>query len=220
MTAARNGILAAVRAGLGVGRSDQGAIAAEADALLASPELIRPHLPDTSLVELFAERAAAAKLGTTLERVASLSALPGAVRRYLAGHGLPSAIALQPAAELKDLDWQGIEVRTAIAPDEAVCVGLARWGIAETGSIVVHSGPDTPILLGFLPLHHIVAVRAGSIVAHLEDYAALAARAGPAPRNVNLITGASGTTDIEGSYVRGAHGPGFVHVVLVEAPPT
>ena len=30
-----------------------------------------------------------------------------------------------------------------------------------------------------------------------------------------LITGPSGTTDIEGSYVRGAHGPGFVHVILV-----
>ena len=65
-----------------------------------------------------------------------------------------------------------------------------------------------------------MAVRAGSIVAHLEDYAALAARAGLPPRNVNLITGASGTTDIEGSYVRGAHGPGFLHVVLVEEPLT
>jgi L-lactate dehydrogenase complex protein LldG len=129
-------------------------------------------------------------------------------------------VALQPAAELMGLDWRGIEIRTAIAPDEAVGVGLARWRIAETGSLVVHSGPDTPVLLGFLPLHHVVAVRAGSIVAYLEDYAGLAARAGPAPRNDNLITGASGTTDIEGSYVRGAHGPGFLHVVLVEEPPT
>lgn len=221
MTAARESILAAVRAGLGsVGRREPGAIAAEAASLLASPELIRPHLPDTSLVALFAERAAAPKLGTTLERVASLGELAGAVRRYLAAHGLPPAVALQPTAELDGLDWQGIEVHTAIAPDEAVGVGLARWGIAETGSLVVHSGPDTPILLGFLPLHHVVAVRAGSIVAHLEDYAAAAARAGPAPRNVNLITGASGTTDIEGSYVRGAHGPGFLHVVLVEEPLT
>ena len=32
---------------------------------------------------------------------------------------------------------------------------------------------------------------------------------------IHLITGASGTTDIEGSYVRGAHGPGFLHVVVV-----
>jgi len=42
-----------------------------------------------------------------------------------------------------------------------------------------------------------------------------AARAGVPPRNLNLITGASGTTDIEGSYVRGAHGPLFLHVILV-----
>ncbi len=217
--AARESILAAVRAGLDGGRHDPGVITAEAASLLASPELIRPRLPNTSLVELFAERAAAPKLGTPLERVESLSELPQAVRRYLAAHGLPSTLALPPAAELKGLDWQGIEVSTAIAPDEAVGVGLARWGIAETGSLVVHSGPDTPILLAFLPLHHIVAVRADSIVAHLEDYAALAARAGPAPRNAILITGASGTTDIEGSYVRGAHGPGFLHVVLFEDLP-
>lgn len=214
--AGRESILAAVRAGLGGGRREPAAIAAEAASLLASPELIRPRLPDASLVELFAERAAAPHLGTTLERVARLSELPDAVQRYLASHGLPATVALQPAAELAALDWQGIEVRTAIAPDEAVGVGLARWGIAETGSLVIHSGPDTPILLGFLPLHHIVAVRAGSIVAYLEDYAAMAERSGPAPRNVNLITGASGTTDIEGSYVRGAHGPGFLHVVLAE----
>ena len=220
MTVARESILAAVRSGLGGGQREPGAIAAEAASLLASPELIRPRLPDMSLIELFAERAAAPKLGTTLERVGGLSELPAAVRRYLAAHGLPSAVALQPAAEFRDLDWRGVEVRTAIAPDEAVGVGLARWGIAETGSLVLHSGPDTPVLLGFLPLHHVVAVRAGSIVAHLEDYAALAARAGPVPRNVNLITGASGTTDIEGSYVRGAHGPGFLHVVLIEEPLT
>ena len=92
-------------------------------------------------------------------------------------------------------------------------VGLARWGIAESGSLVFHSGPDNPVLLAFLPLHHIVALPASTILPHLEDYAALAS---PAPRNANLITGASGTTDIEGSYVRGAHGPGFLHVVIVE----
>ena len=85
--------------------------------------------------------------------------------------------------------------------------------IAESGSLVFHSGPDTPVLLAFLPLHHVVALRAATILPHLEDYAALAS---PAPRNANLITGASGTTDIEGSYVRGAHGPGFLHVVIVE----
>ena len=63
-----------------------------------------------------------------------------------------------------------------------------------------------------LALHHLVALRAADVLPHLEDYAAVA---GPAPRNLNLITGASGTTDIEGSLVLGAHGPRFLHVVIV-----
>jgi len=52
------------------------------------------------------------------------------------------------------------------------------------------------------------------LAAHLEDYARLL-DGGSQPRNAILITGPSGTTDIEGSYVRGAHGPGFVHVIIV-----
>jgi L-lactate dehydrogenase complex protein LldG len=32
----------------------------------------------------------------------------------------------------------------------------------------------------------------------------------------NLITGASGPADVEGSYVRGTHGPRHLHIVLVE----
>ena len=48
-----------------------------------------------------------------------------------------------------------------------------------------------------------------------EDYAALVAGQ-PMPRNVNLITGASGTTDIEGSLVLGAHGPRYLHVLVVQ----
>ena len=76
---------------------------------------------------------------------------------------------------------------------------------------------STTFLLAFLPLHHIVVLRADRILAYLEDYAAVIAGGDGPPRNAIMITGPSGTTDIEGSYVRGAHGPGFVHVILVGA---
>lgn len=212
---ARDTILAAIRAGLGGRRQDPTTIAAEAAALLESPGLIRPQLPTTNLVDLFAERVTSPKVSATLDRLTDLADLPHAVERYLVAQDLPPAVAVQPHPELLALNWGNVAIRNALPDDGGVAVGLARWGIAETGSLVFHAGPDTPILYNFLPLYHIVAVKAESIVAHLEDYAAAAASAGPPPRNVNLITGISGTTDIEGSYVRGAHGPRFLHVVLI-----
>ena len=53
------------------------------------------------------------------------------------------------------------------------------------------------------------------IVADLYDFfgASLADRL---PANVNLITGPSKTADIEGILVTGMHGPGRLHVVVVE----
>ena len=82
---------------------------------------------------------------------------------------------------------------------------------------VKQAGADTPILANFLPLHHLVMVRADTILPFLDDYAAATAGQRP-PRNVNIVTGASGTTDIEGSLVLGAHGPRFLHVVIVGTP--
>jgi len=214
VTQTRERILEAVRAGLGARPLQPQEIAAEAAALLTEPDLIRPQLGQRDLVEVFAEHFISQKLGGTLETIPDLDALPDAVRRYLSAQGVPPAVALQPAAELLGLNWDGIETRRTMAKNEAVGVGLARWGIAETGSLVFHSGPDTPILFNFLPLHHVVALRASTILPHLEDYAGAAARTS-APRNAGLVTGASGTTDIEGSYVRGAHGPRFLHVIVI-----
>jgi L-lactate dehydrogenase complex protein LldG len=214
VTQTRERILEAVRAGLGARPLQPQEIAAEAAALLTEPDLIRPQLGQRDLVEVFAEHFISQKLGGTLETILDLESLPDAVRRYLSAQGVPPAIALQPAAELLGLNWDGIETRWTMAKDEAVGVGFARWGIAETGSLVFHSGPDTPILFNFLPLHHVVALRASTILPHLEDYAEVAARTS-APRNAGLVTGASGTTDIEGSYVRGAHGPRFLHVIVI-----
>ena len=121
-------------------------------------------------------------------------------------------IAVSGDARLDGLTQAGIETHPGTAPDEAAAISVARWGIAETGSVVIHSAPDQPILNAMLPRHWLVAVEETRILPFLDDYAALAK---PAPRNAVLITGSSGTTDIEGYFVRGAHGPGFVHVLLI-----
>ena len=94
--------------------------------------------------------------------------------------------------------------------------------IAETGTLMLVSGADTPTTLNFLPDTHIVVLRAGQVVAGYEDgWDLVRARAGgdPAswPRTVNLITGPSRTGDIEQRIQLGAHGPRRLHVVLVES---
>ncbi|HRP23030.1 LUD domain-containing protein [Thauera sp.] len=211
---AREAILNAVRGALGPRTPDPAALRREADALLEELPAIRPGLLADDLVEAFIARLLTPKVAATAERIADAAELPAAVARYLEARALPAAIALQPAAVLQALDWSGFELHDRVAPDETLAVGFARWGIAETGSLVFHSDAETPILANFLPLHHLVMVRADKVLAYLDDYAAAIAGA-RLPRNVNIITGASGTTDIEGSLVLGAHGPRYLHVVIV-----
>ena len=143
---AREAVLGALRSALGRSRPDPAAVAAEARALLADPDAVRPALPVADPVEAFAARVVSPKVGATLDRVGTLANLPGAVRRYLDGHGLPPLLALQPDPALQDLDWTGFTLRGAALPDEAAAFGMARWGVAETGSLVFHSGPDTAVL--------------------------------------------------------------------------
>lgn len=210
---ARAEIFASIRKSL-PSPADQSQIAAELAALRARVAPTRPDRVNGAAAEVFLARVQSAGVAASAERIAGLDELPGAVARYAAAHGLNNEIAVQPDAELLRLDWSGFQTHQGIATDEALAVGLALGGIAETGTLVFHSSPASPTLFAFLPLHHVVAVRADNIWPWLEDYVAAYNRA-PPPRNVNFVTGASGTTDIEGALVKGAHGPGWLHIVLV-----
>jgi L-lactate dehydrogenase complex protein LldG len=217
MSDARGKILQAVRAALPQ-RATDAAIQAKADALCRRAGATRPDRISGSPDTVFIERLNTPGIAATAEHAATLEDFPAAVRGYLAANNLAPSLALQPHPDLLALDWSGFDTHGHIGLDEPVAVGLALGGIAETGSLVFHSNPTSPTLFAFLPLHHIVAVRAERIWPWLEDYAA-ALTTMSSPRNINLVTGASGTTDIEGTLVRGAHGPGWLHVVLIGAQP-
>jgi L-lactate dehydrogenase complex protein LldG len=213
---ARDAIFAAIRKT----RSDSAtpaAIEAEARACSEAMKATLPPLDASDLVALFTARASAEKVGATVERVASLADLPGAVALYAQANGLAGDFSLQPDPRLEQLAWGeasgGLRPGAPIRRDSALAVGLALCGVAETGSLVFYSGPATPTLYEFLPLHHLVALDARSLVARMEDYAGFE-QGRAIPRNVNFITGASGTTDIEGVLARGAHGPGRLHIVI------
>lgn len=219
MTTERDRILADVRAGMSShgAAMDPAAIAAEALGLLAARETIRPALLHADVIEAFIARATSAKVAATADRIPAIEELPDAVARYLASKGLPIEISRLPQPALDSLDWSaaGLDADTPLPTDGGTLVGLARCGIAETGTLVLHSAPDTPILPNFLALTQIFAVEARTILAYLEDYAERErVDASSTPRNACLITGASGTSDIEGAFVRGAHGPRHLHIVV------
>jgi L-lactate dehydrogenase complex protein LldG len=212
---ARRNILARIRAAQG--REPEPSPSereAAADYLARHPSGPRPDMP-ADLTGRFVEEAQ--KMATTVDTVASLSDVPAAAYRYLADHSLP----LQAIAwgTLQDLRWNdaglAVEFRK---PRDGDVVGLTGCfcATAETGSLVLLSGPDTYASAGLLPETHIAIVPASRIVAgHEEAFALIRSERGELPRAVNFISGPSRTGDIEQTIVLGAHGPYRVHVIVV-----
>jgi len=179
---------------------------------------MQPKFDGQSNRERFMEKVTSERLTGTVDAAADMAAAVGCVRNYLMRSNLPLRIAMPPMDTLKTLDWGDIAVHGDIAADEAVSIGLADYAIAETGSVVFTSRPDSPTLYNYLPLHHIILVEADKILRYMEDFWAIVRSDGNVhPRNINFITGTSGTADIEAKNVRGAHGPRFMHVVIIGA---
>ena len=212
---AREEILQRVRAGLGKGDVAARRAAAEAtmQARVRGPQ---PGFAD-DLAERFASKALA--LASSVERVAALREVPAAVARYLAEQGLArEAVA---TGDVKLLDWAAADIeiafRTAVDADK-VGISGCFCAIAETGTLLFLSGPQTPASVSLLPETHIAIVPVARIVATMEDaFALLRAEHGDLPRAVNFISGPSRTGDIEQTIVLGAHGPCRVHLILVAA---
>ncbi len=214
----REDILGRVRAGLHRDATNAAAGRAEMAAALAS----RSHGPkpaiDSSpqaLLERF--RVKSEQQSSSVDVVTAESAVPAAVDRYLTAMKLPKSAVAWPS--LTALDWAaaGLNVEGRGARD-ADLVGITGCfcAVAETGTLMLCSSPDTPAAISLLPETHIAIVRASRILPYMEDAWALARKElGSLPRAVNFISGPSRTGDIEQTIVLGAHGPYRVHLVIV-----
>ena len=171
------------------------------------------------LVDLFATMAT--EVSATLDRVDTLDTVPGVVAEYLAQHNLPARLRVASDPELADIPWAKqptLEVGHGVAEDDDLTSVTGSFaGVAETGTLIVLSGPQRPTTLNFMPDNHIVVLFAHRIVGAYEDAWDLVRGAGPLPRTVNMITGPSRTGDIEQRIQLGAHGPRRLHIVLVGA---
>jgi L-lactate dehydrogenase complex protein LldG len=220
--AARDAILARVRKALGKSGDRAGANTAAKGYMAAHAQGPRPAMP-ADLVGKFIRRAS--DMQSTVERIAGRTEIPGAVARYLDALVLPPALAAQQSRagvcwpELADLDWKSaglaIEPRPTQGHDRIGITGTF-CAIAETGTLVVLSGAETPTATVLLPDTHIAIVRPDRIVSGMEEAFDLVRRErGAMPRAMNMISGPSRTGDIEQTIQLGAHGPFRVHILFV-----
>jgi len=227
----REAILGAIRRGL-----RRGELPADQKAMLLGRMATHPrHLiparsrvPRAAQVALFLANVEK-EFGTTA-RVPDLDAVPGALAAYLSQQNLPSRFAIAPHPDLQAMPWDAhplLERREGRAdPSDQVALTAAFAAVAETGTLMLPSGPRTPTTLNLLAETAVVVLRASNLVgAYEEAWDRLrATNAGDAgggfmPRNVMLVTGPSRSADIEQTLELGAHGPRRVHVILVDDDP-
>ena len=219
---ARTQILSGIRRSLRRGELS-GEARQAVDARLAEPprgpSVARAQLPQAEKVALFCQWAET--LNATVARV-GVADVPGEVTAYLTRNNLPANVAMAPSPLLDGYDWSSqkmLSIRRGRGEgSDQVSVTGAFAGIAETGTVVMASGPDHPVSLNLLPDTHVVVLRESDIVGGYEDaWGRLRARYGKnlMPRTVNTITGPSRTGDIEQAMELGAHGPRRLHILVV-----
>jgi L-lactate dehydrogenase complex protein LldG len=223
--AARDAVLERLR--LALGRRGPGATEARraVGVRLARPEpgLIpsRAELDLEGRIRLFAAQAEAVQ--AIVQRMRRYDDLPDAIERYLRERNLPMRLVMAGDPLFDGLDWRRrmLTVRRGRAEDQdAVGLTVAFAAIAETGTLMLRSGAETPTTLAFLPETSIVVLPAVRVLRAYEDGLRLLRQAsGALPRSVNFITGPSRSGDIEQTLQLGAHGPRRLLVLVVDEPP-
>lgn len=221
---ARDAILKKIRTAHATSGDDAARREAVQTRLAAAPLGVVPargRLDAKARVDLFCTMAE--KLLATVQRVASDRYVPPAVGDYLRDHNLPARLRMGADPRLETMPWadqKAIEVsRGASDGEDMVGVSHAGSGIAETGTVLLTSGPDNPTTINFLTDHHIVVVRAADIEGDFESALAKVRSAtgkGRMPRTVNFISGPSRSGDIEQKLILGAHGPRALHIIVVD----
>ncbi|MBN1006559.1 LutC/YkgG family protein [Amphritea pacifica] len=180
----------------------------------------RAQLPAAEQVELF--KTMATEAVAELIELDRFDQVPSACADWLSSQGIRELICASNS-ELRELDWSPLAQqqidkteRVAQAGDIA-SLTLSFAGIAETGTLMLHSGEQSPTTLNFLPDNHLVVLHRSAIVGVYEEaWKKLREKFGNTmPRTVNMITGPSRSADIEQKLQMGAHGPKKLVILLI-----
>jgi L-lactate dehydrogenase complex protein LldG len=185
------------------------------------PVPARARQPQAALQLLFESELRRA--GASIVWVDGADKVPAAIAAYLAECKLPMSLRMGQDAALARLPWSkiaGLAVeRGAAAASDTAAVSHAAAGVAETGTLVLASGPANPASLAFVPDTHVIVLSAEAIVGSYEEAIQRLRQHFPGssmPRSLNLVSGPSRTGDIGGRIVVGAQGPRRLAVVVVK----
>lgn len=169
-----------------------------------------------SLTDASGEVIRANSFDAALQRLEELLQSLG-VRRVVANNE-PSLNTANLTVRWPDLTWFIVghsegDLRAFCATAD---VGLSSGdaALAETGSILVTSGPGKSRLATLLPPVHLVLIPTSRLTADIFTWTA--ARQEPPPASMTLISGPSKTADIEQTLTVGVHGPKRFIVILYE----
>jgi L-lactate dehydrogenase complex protein LldG len=166
------------------------------------------------LAESFAKKLSAQYADVRL--LDSLRDVPDAIADILRGRNMAAQIHIPPDSDLAGLDLPNVEIKREPPGQFDAAVTFASFAIAETGTLAYASGKGAPASWHFRPVLEIAIVRAGAVVAELEDVLIALKAKGGLPSTLNLVSGPSRTGDIEQTMELGAHGPKALAVLVLK----
>jgi L-lactate utilization protein LutC len=198
------------------------ALGREAGQAIAEPPPVRLRVADVDLESRVCSmlRAVEARAGKTHR-----AATADEARAYVAGVlGARSAVASNAPflRECGIADLAGVETGytdplelRARCADADVGITSADYALADTGSLVMLASPAEARLVSLLPPVHVAVVPVMRVLSGLDELLSILPHPAEQTSSMVLITGPSRTADIEQILVRGVHGPGEIHVVVV-----
>lgn len=164
----------------------------------------------------------------TTQQIGSRQQLPEAISTYLREKPLPSTPSINSPRqiwgweEFHPLDWVSANIRfqsekidRQISTENTIGLTSTTYAIADTGTLLLQSHPSQPLATSLLPETHIAVVHHDQIHHHLSDILSNTLISHIDNPQTVLISGPSRTADIEQTLILGAHGPKYVHLILI-----
>ncbi len=183
------------------------------------PRLVVPAVPMEHRIRSFRERIEALA-GKTYEAMSAIDACEY-VSGVLAGRTAVASNSpilrdcrISSLAGVQSGITDAAELR-AVCSTAACGISGADFGLADTGTLVMLSSREEARLISLLPPVYIAVVARERLLTGLDELLTILPHPAEQTSSMVLITGPSRTADIEQILVRGVHGPGEIHVVVV-----